>query len=174
MLKIKKTDLEINRIEEEFRENAYIDPGYHSDPLYKHQSFYIKNGEVLERCGITKLSIGPAMMGKFESSHEKINLRCYSKQSGLYEVSEISTDALIYYKGEDEDNYSILRYGYIYEEVDIQNIIIICSELVNPKVDFNSYNLKIIINGEAKYVIENIHRYNYISNIDNEIIYVSG
>lgn len=172
MLKIKKTDLEINIIEKEFRENAYIDPGYHSDPLYKYQSFYIKKGEELERCGITKLSIGPAMMGKFERNHEKIDLRCYSKQSGFFELSEISTDVLIYYKGEDEDNYSILRYGYIYEEADIQNTMIICSELSKPKVDSNSYNLKIIINGEARYVIENIHRYNYISNIDNEIIYI--
>lgn len=99
MLKIKKTDLEINIIEKEFGENAYIDPGYHSDPLYKYQSFYIKKGEELERCGITKLSIGPAMMGKFERNHEKIDLRCYSKQSGFFELSEISMDILIYYKG---------------------------------------------------------------------------
>ena len=74
MLKIKPSNAEIIKLEEEFKQTAFIDPKFDYNPLYKYKSFYIDNEEGLERCGVIRLSYDEIEKTRYIDKYDKIHI----------------------------------------------------------------------------------------------------
>ena len=182
MLKIKPSNAEIIKLEEEFKQTAFIDPKFDYNPLYKYKSFYIDNEEGLERCGVIRLSYDEIEKTRYIDKYEKIDFKVYSNNSGFFKLENISFhrgknfdnvyEPLVYYKNNSDDNYSILEYDYIYMKEEIDDIMVIYSELIKGGNKFNLYNVFVNENGIIKHVIENVISYNYLHKTKEKISYI--
>ncbi|NMB32726.1 MAG: hypothetical protein GX992_00580 [Clostridium sp.] len=185
MYKVKLNDVRINKIEREFRKNIFIDPAYDYNPSHKYKFFYIDMGDKLERCGITRLSLGTAVRGGFNQyeykyDYDKVDLKCYSLGSGCFSIENVlftqrniedqAYEPLILYKSKNEDNYSVIKYGYVYNPEEIGDIIVVSHEVVKAGDNFHSYKILVHKNGVIEHSFYNVHSYDYLYNIHKLII----
>jgi len=169
-------------LEKEFTKTAFLDPKFEYDPLYKYQSFYIKIGDKLDRCGVVKLSCDLLPKKIYEQKYEKINLKCYSNNVGFFTLDNISYhkgknfvnvyEPLIYYKSKTDEKYSIMKYDNVYEASELDEVTVIYSVLIKSGNPYNVFNIYVNQDGKTKYVIENVSSYDYLHETENEIIYI--